>query len=661
MNNQNKNKDKNKTTSHEEDKRILVKIMLGLTLFTTLFYFIYTMITSSHVVSQLTSIIQAALISIFAIFFLFIGMQKGNAKQDKFIIVAAFLLTSYSGFNLLTSANILKLPSQNVVSNFTYKTLTEALQWSKSNNIELVQVFENSDTVEAYHIINQDVEPGTLLKNVKTMTVTVSSGPSLEKDVLIPNMIGWNADDVLTFIKKNYLSNVEVIFQYSNQVKDTVIHQEGSGELKRSDKIILTFSLGEEGSLEPIKMVDLSKLSLFEATFYLKRNGIPYELAYEYHDSIAKDYIISQSLAKNETAIPFETKIVLTVSKGAKIVVPDLYKMSIEDITQWASDNKLKLQFEDRYDDSTELGMPLEINVNKDDVIEEGATIKVVVSKGKLVMQNFDSLQEFKEWAMKYNITYQENYEFNNQYEIGKIVKFSHQNGETIKNDDTITVTISQGSPVTVPKFIGKTKSDIQKECNNLGITCTFIYGGYTESIKKDVATGQSKGAGGNIVKGTSISITLSSGIIEKVKVPSFLGKSRNEVESQCNANNLKCTFSYQNGFNDNVAKDHVVSQSVNANTTVNAGTTIHITLSNGGAIRYNVVIQQTYFTAGNPEQSKSTLLSKLQSACPGVTFNIEFRKVNTGAGLIHPDSPTKAGANTFIQGKTYTIIIGSY
>ena len=642
------------------DKRIAVKIALGITLVTTLIYFVYTIMTSSNIVGQLTSIIGVALISIFAIFFLFIGIQ-GEKKQDKFIIIASFLLTSYSSFNLLTSANILKLPSQDVVSNFTYKTLTEALQWSKSNNIELVQVFENSDTVEAYHIINQNVEPGTLLKNVKTMTVVVSNGPSLEKDVLIPNMVGWNADDVLMFIKKNYLSNVEVVFQYSSQVKDTVINQEGSGELKRSDKIILTFSLGEEGNLEPIKMTDLSKLSLFEATFYLKRHGIDYELAYDYHDTIEKNYIISQSVAKNETVIPFETKVLLTVSKGARIVVPDLYQMSIEKITQWASDHKLRLQFEDRYDDSKDVGMPLEVNVNKDDVIEEGTMIKVVVSKGKLVMQNFSSLQEFKEWAMKYNITYQENYEFNQDYEIGKIIKFSHQNGQTIKNDDTVTVTISQGSPVTVPKFIGKTKSDIQKECNNLGITCTFIYGGYTDSIKKDVATNQSKAAGGNIVRGTSISITLSSGIIEKVKVPNFLGKSRNEIESQCNANNLKCNFSYQNGFNDNVAKDHAVSQSINANTTVNAGTTINITLSNGGAARYNVVIQQTYFTAGNPEQSKSTLLSKLQSACPGVNFNIEFKTVNTGAGLIHPDSPTKVGANTFIQGKTYTIIIGSY
>ena len=58
--------------------------------------------------------------------------------------------------------------------------------------------------------------------------------------------------------------------------------------------------------------------------------------------------------------------------------------------------------------------------------------------------------------------------------------------------------------------------------------------------------------------------------------------------------------------------------------------------------------------------QTKKTLKSKLESACPGVTFTFSFKAVNSGIGYLNQNSQVKVGSNTFTQGKTYNVIINS-
>ena len=70
-------------------------------------------------------------------------------------------------------------------------------------------------------------------------------------------------------------------------------------------------------------------------------------------------------------------------------------------------------------------------------------------------------------------------------------------------------------------------KGVIKTKCESLGLTCSFKYGGETESTGKDIAINQSQRSGATVASGTNIIITLSSGIIEKVNVPSFVGSTK--------------------------------------------------------------------------------------------------------------------------------------
>lgn len=488
----------------------VIKFLLFLSLITTIAYFMYTVIASNNEVEQLSIIVGAAALTTFAIFFVFMGLTI-NDKGRNYAILGACLLTCYSGYELLIDSNILSLPKQGYVEDFTYKSSVKAIKWAEKNKVEINQIFENSDTVEEFYVINQDITPGTLAKKVDKLTIVVSEGPNLEKDVVIPNMIGWPAEDVLDFINKNHLSNVEVEFIVSDKTKNTVIEQLGTGEMKRNSYIKLTFSIGSENDIKEVKIIDLVNKSKFEATFWLKQHGIKYNENSNYSDTIKRNNVMKQSIKEGTKVNPNNDNITITISKGSKIVVPDLTNMNLTEITEWISQNRLKIDLSDKYDEKIKANMPIEVSHKKGEEIEEGTIIKIVISKGPLQMEAFSSLAEFKMWADTYEVKYNETYEFSDNISQGEVISWSHKKGDTIKNNDAVTVTISQGKKTTVPNFSGKNKSEITKQCNQLNLSCSFLYK-YSNTVAEGKAISQSKAAGTEVSENTFISITLSNG-----------------------------------------------------------------------------------------------------------------------------------------------------
>lgn len=495
-------------------KQQVAYFFLALSFVTTVCYFIYTVLTSSDLVNQMSTIIATGLLTFFSLFFIFTGLFADNKKGQSFLIVSSFLLTCFSGFQLGCEIGFIKVPTQKYVENFTNKNLTEVVAWASENNIALEQNYEYSDAIEPYHVISQNVDPGTLVKKVDTLQVTISDGPNYDKDFILPSMLGWNVDDVLTFIDENFLSNVTIDFEFSDSARDTIINQDVSGQMKRNAAIHFIASLGSEEELLPTDMKNLVGLSSFQATTWLKRNGLKFELLYEYSDTVRKGNVLNQSVSEGTTVDPKDASLVitLTISKGPKISVPNLLSMSVDEITAWVVENNLKINFTEVYDDTVELGKVVSASHKEGDAIEEGALVEITISKGPLKMGKFTTFAEFKAWADSYGIPYQQEQEFNDSVPSGQIIRISHQEGDIIKNNDTIQIVISMGASIEIPNFVGSSKSAIQKKCSSLGLSCKFTYGSFSDTVSKDIATKQSKRSGTTVGKGTSVTITLSKG-----------------------------------------------------------------------------------------------------------------------------------------------------
>lgn len=627
-------------------------IFLIIAFITFLTYLTVELLYFDSFLNFLPKLLGSLLILLFLICFIIIGGK--NKKQHGTVIIGSILIIIYSTINILLTTKLISFPSDEYVPNFYNTSILKLNEWKEKNNIKVIENYEHSDTILKDYIISQNIMPPSLTKNIKEIEITISLGPDLEKEIIVPSFVGLKYEEVLKYIKENHLSNVTIEYQKSEKDDNTVISQSNSGTMKRNDEITIIFAkTNTDGEIE---IIDFTNKDELYATSWLKKYGFKYEIKEDYSDEIEAGYVIDQSV-KNEIKNPLTDTITLTISKGKKILAPDLGDMAIGDINDWAIENKLKISYKEVYSDTVKVGKVITSSITKGDEVSGNDKIEITISKGKLEMIKLTTVNEFINWAENNNVDYQINYENSNTIKKDDIIKSSHNPGDTIKKDDTVIITVSKGKEITIPNFVGMSKNDIQSKCSSINLTCTFKTGGLTESTKAGIAISQNKKANTKVSEGTSLTITLSGGIQEKVTVPSFKGKAKGTISSGCSKIGIKCNFKYASGYGSE-AKDTCVSQSQTG--TVNKGSTVTITLSNGPAKTYTIVVQADWLSWGNPQATKATLENKLKSNCPGVNFNFTYQKVNSGIGYLNPNSQVKVGSNNLVQGKTYNVIINS-
>ena len=505
-----KKEDNNKERNNS--KKIVVKkspgtnLLLCLLVIVSLIQFIIILISKD---SSISDLINNLIITIFTVLFSIVGITyKRNNK--KLLLVSGLILLSYFILNINNTFSFVKSPIS-VVPDFSNRSLTEVMKWASKNNILVNQDYEYSDMIQEYRVISQSVDSGKSVSGIKEIDISISDGPNPYKEIIVPSMIGWDDERVINFVKDNYLENVNVEFVKSSKPVDTVIEQSSSGNLKRNDELKTTFSYGEELGYEGYNLMDFTNKSKFEIEFFMKQHQLKYEFEYVFSSKIKRGFGVKQNIEPGVKVNVNDTVVKVSISKGPKIIVPDLSKMSVNEITEWAIKNKLKLDFKDSYDDTVKEGEIIKTDKNEKDVLEQGTVVTVTLSRGNLKMPKFTSMNDFREWADKYGITYEEKHEFNDKVAIGEIIGFSYDEGDTIKNGDSISVTISDGKQVEVPNVVKSSKKDAISKLENAGLTYNISYK-YSDSVQKDKVISQSISAGSKVGTGTTVSIIISNG-----------------------------------------------------------------------------------------------------------------------------------------------------
>lgn len=507
-------KEKPKKKIKEEKKNETPEILISLTGFIAIGYYIYYVIQSLSDINYVLKIANATLLLVALLFSIaaFINKEK-TKKRDIMTIFVSIILVLFLGFNLLVSTKILKLPTLPVLEDFTNKSLVKVLNFTNDNEIVLKQEYEYSDNVKEGYIISQDKKPDTKIKEIKKLSVVVSSGPNYDKELVLTDFVGLKVDDVIKFVKKNFMNNTNIDFTVRDDVeKDIVISQSTKGDIKRNTKVNFLVSLGRAEDLPEIELDNLKGKSLFEATLYLKRNGIKYELKYDFSNKIKRDYIISQDIKAKTKVKPGTDKVILTVSNGKEIKVPDFAGKTSDDVVSWVVKNNLKLSFQEKFHVSVKKGNLIGINYEPGLSIAEGTKILITTSLGPVLVPKFTSLAALRTWAAENGVNVSESYDYSKDVAKGNIINVNYKEGDKIDPaKDSLIVSVSQGSPITVPYFVGKNKSSIQTQCRNLGLNCTFYYVGYNNN-PVNTAIAQNVNSGLKVVSGTYVNIGLSSG-----------------------------------------------------------------------------------------------------------------------------------------------------
>ncbi len=583
--------------TEKRKRHTLLNIVLILLMILSIVSFGFVLLDKA---SSISSIITSLFITVFTILFVVISITYNRQKKGM-IFFSSLLLYAYFLFGINNHFSIVQSPIA-MIPDFQGKSLATVVKWASKNHVTIHQQYEYSDMIEEYQIISQDVSYHTALKDIKEVTVSVSEGPNPSKEIMLPNMIGWDDERVLTYIRENHLSNVLVDFTISDQAKDTVIEQSTNGSFKRDEGLHLVFSYGEELGFDEVTLIDFTNKSKFEVEFYLKQHQLRYDFEEEFSSKIKKGFAMAQSIKAGDVVKVDDERVIVTISKGPKIKVPELTKMSISDITEWAIQKKIKLNFDESYDDSIKENQIINANYSKGDIIEQGTVVKVTLSRGALKMPKFKSLSDFYAWANKYNIDYEEKHEFSDKVKSGEVISYSHKTGEAIKNKDTIIVTISDGEKKKVPDLVGLSKSEAISKLNKVDLNYNFIY--KNSSKKKNTVLNQSIQAGSEISSGTTITITLSSGK-EEANV-----EERQETNSSSNKNDNKVNNNTSNNSNHNQTNNNDNNQEEPTPT---------CTPCSFRASQITSTIQQY----NSYESAASALRSYLQGQCPGLKVSI--------------------------------------
>jgi len=489
------------------------KVIMLVTAFvvSTLYFILYLKDALNHV-NYIKDIINGA--SLLLIFFFIIIALVGNKKlRNTFSVFSSIIIIGVVALNILVSKNVVNLPTLATLDDFTNTSIADVMKWASANNIDIKTEYEYSDNIDEGNVIVQDVEAGSVLKLIDELTVTVSNGPNYDKELVLSSWVGRNVDELIEYINTNHLNNVDITFTVNNDVeRDSIISQSVKGEIRRNTSISFAVSLGNAANLKDIKLENLVKKSLFDATFYLKRNGVKYNLTYEFSSKVKAGYVISQDPKEGTKVSPNSDTVNLVISKGKEIIVPDFSNATVDEVVEWIIENNLKVVFEERYSTTVDKDKIVSISIKKGDSIVEGTKITVTTSKGALKVATFSNLAEFRSWASDTGVSYSEKYEYSDSVGKGQIINLSIKSGEKIDpQNQAITVTISYGSAVVVPYFVGSSRSSIQSTCNSKGLNCSFYYVGYNGSAR-DTALSQNVSSGAKVVSGTYISIGLSSG-----------------------------------------------------------------------------------------------------------------------------------------------------
>lgn len=273
--------------------------------------------------------------------------------------------------------------------------------------------------------------------------------------------------------------------------------------------------------------------------------------------------------------------------------------------SKWCDDNKLdntQCIFETEYSESVEEDQIISQSIASGEKLSAKSAVKFVVSEGKdpdleidipdfTNMSSQEILDFFEENGFT-NVTIE--YEVDPKKEDDSFVSSNIQNNKAKRSDAiVILISIQQANDdmeIEVPDFKEYTKANIQAWANKYRISLV-IAEEYSDTVAKDKFISQSIKAGEKIKVSTKLTVTFSKG--KKIAMEDFTKMSQKEVQSWCDTNGVKCSFT--DTIYSSVEKGKIAAQSVKKGTMVSSIKSIKFTLSLGDTVEIGNYKDQDY------------------------------------------------------------------
>ena len=294
-----------------------------------------------------------------------------------------------------------------------------------------------------------------------------------------------------------------------------------------------------EVTSDSVDVPDVTGKTYEEAKETLNELGLGISKAgYEYSDKVEEGDIISQSPESGEQ-VEANTTVSVVISNGSESTT------SSND----SSDDTAK-------DDSTAVSTMIDVTGMTEDAAKSALEAK----------------------GISYGTT---TYEYSDTVEAGNVISTDPAANASLSSSTVVTLTVSRGAKaVSVPSVTGLTKKEAKSSLKSAGFKVE-VTTDYSDTVEKGYVISQSPSANSTVEDGSTVTIVVSEGPkISYTSVPNVVGNSLASAKSTLSNYGLEC--SYSETYSDTVESGLVISQSPEAGTQVEDGSTVTLVISLG-------------------------------------------------------------------------------
>ena len=203
---------------------------------------------------------------------------------------------------------------------------------------------------------------------------------------------------------------------------------------------------------ETIPMVNVVGLYKTAAEEQMKKNGFTnYTFKEQTDATVEKGYVISQSV-DDGTAITKDTAITIVISSGKEMTsVPNVVNYEDSQATTLLEEAGLKVTHGYAYDDNVEKDHVISSDPVAGTEVEEGSTVKIIISNGKeqkkVVVPNLEGMSEADAAAKltELNLVGAPTYEYSDTVKEGQVISQDPAVNTAVDEQSTVSYVVSKG------------------------------------------------------------------------------------------------------------------------------------------------------------------------------------------------------------------------
>ncbi len=246
----------------------------------------------------------------------------------------------------------------------------------------------------------------------------------------------------------------------------------------------------------------------------LEKKGLKIKIVgKEYSEIIEAGHIISQDPEPGRKLKKGEI-VRVVLSKGKELIeVPDLAGKTEAEAGSLLGEKKLKVgEIERVFSDTVPEGIVISQEPKSGEKVEIGTPVNLKISQGVELVIVPDVLNKNSEEATKAvskaGLKYSLKEEFNEEVEIGRVIRQTPQPGIEVKKGSTVEIVVSKGpETVTVPDVIGKSNLEARSELEALRFEVETIFVSVSDQSQIGKVVAQSPTGNSQANKGTTVTI----------------------------------------------------------------------------------------------------------------------------------------------------------